>query len=220
MTLGRLLMLLLGIVGGLIAVGLLFGGAAVLWVGTSLPDSDGYINTETLILESDAYAIVTEPAEIELPSLWEFNYAPLATLRVTCENIDPARGVFIGIAPAADVTTYIDDATYDEIIDFTLHPYTLDFHRHAGTATLAAPTEETFWTASVFGPEVQSLTWDVEPGDYALVLMNADASTDLRLKTRVGARVPLLRGVGIGLVIGGVIALFIASLLIYLATRK
>jgi hypothetical protein len=220
MTLGRLLMLLFGIVGGLIAVGLLFGGAAVLWVGTGLPDSEGYINTETLTLESDTCAIITEPAEIELPSFWKFNYAPLATLRVVCENMDPSRGVFIGIASAADVTAYLGDAAYDEIIDFSLHPYTLDFRRHAGTATLTAPTEETFWTASVFGTEAQSLTWNVDPGRYALVLMNADASTDLDLETRVGARVPLLRGVGIGLVTGGVIVLFIASLLIYLATRK
>jgi hypothetical protein len=220
MSVGRILVLLLGITGVLVAIGLLFGGGAVLWVDTTLPDREGFINTRTVKLQSGAYAVVTKPAEIDLGGVWIFDYKTLATLRIESTNTDPSRGVFLGITTASDLDRYLDDVAHDEIVDLSIRPYRVDYQTHPGNSVPTAPNTETFWVASVAGTGRQTLTWDLAPGSYSLVLMNEDGSAGVDLETRIGAKVPLLRGVGIGLVTGGAVALLLGSFLIHLAVRR
>ena len=52
---------------------------------------------------------------------------------------------------------------------------------------LAGPGTETFWAESVEGTGLQTLDWTLEPGDWAAVAMNADASEGLEAKVAFGA---------------------------------
>ena len=80
-----------------------------------------------------------------------------------------------------------------------------------------APADQPFWVVSSTGIGPQRVTWDIEEGTYSIVVMNADASDGVSFEARVGARVPLLKPVGIGLLVGGSVATALGVLLVTLA---
>jgi hypothetical protein len=49
--------------------------------------------------------------------------------------------------------------------------------------------------------------WEPETGTYSVILMNEDGSRSVDADVAVGAKVPWLFGLGVGLVVGGVTAL-------------
>jgi hypothetical protein len=73
-------------------------------------------------------------------------------------------------------------------------------------------------SSSGAGP--QGVTWEVDEvdeGTYSLVVMNEDAVDGLNFEARVGARVPALKSIGVGLLIGGSVAMALGALLLALA---
>jgi hypothetical protein len=56
-------------------------------------------------------------------------------------------------------------------------------------------------------------------GTYSVILMNDDGSRGVDADVAVGARVPWLFGLGVGLVVGGVAALIIGILMVIFSLR-
>jgi hypothetical protein len=73
-----------------------------------------------------------------------------------------------------------------------------------GSSAPGAPAGERFWAASATGAGTQSLSWPVESGDWAVVVMNADGSAGVRTDVSVGAKVPAVLWIGIGLLVVGI----------------
>jgi len=213
----KLLLGLLGITGAVVAAGLLIGGGTLLWVDTAMTDSEGFINSKPMGLKTEAYAITTPPAEVEIEIPGPIDVGTVATLRISAENRDPEKGVFIGLAEAADLSGYLSDVAYDEIVELEAEPFEVTLVTHPGVAAPQTPTAQAFWTASAHGIGPQTFTWDVESGDYAVVLMNEDASSGVQVETVVGTRVPVIRPVGTSLLIAGGIVLVFGTLMIGLA---
>jgi hypothetical protein len=213
----RLLAGLLGITSAIVATALLIGGGTFLWIDATMTDSEGFINTKPVTLETETYAIATPPAEIDVTSTGPFEFGTLATFRIEAENLNPAKGVFISVAKADDLENYLDDVLYVEIEDLQIEPFETTMILHPGHLAPQTPSAQAFWTISMHGLGPQSLTWDLESGDYAFVLMNEDASPGVAAEAVVGARVPLIRPVSISLLIGGGVALFIGTVLLALA---
>lgn len=213
----KLLLALLGITGAIVAAALLIGGGTLLWVDTTMTDSEGFINTKPVELETETYAITTPPAQIEIETPGPIDVGTLASLRIVAENRDPEKGVFIGVAEATDLDGYLSNVAYAEIVELEMEPFEATFVTHSGEAAPQTPSAQAFWTASTSGVGPQTLTWDVESGDYALVLMNEDASQGVEIEAVVGARVPVIRPIGTSLLIGGGIALVFGTLMIALA---
>ena len=70
---------------------------------------------------------------------------------------------------------------------------------------------------STAGIGAQELEWELEEGAVSFVVMNEDASDGLAIDAVAGVRVPLIGPVGVGLLIGGGVALAIGTILLALA---
>ncbi len=75
------------------------------------------------------------------------------------------------------------------------------------------------WAARAEGVGTQTLTWDVKPGEWTLVLMNADGSQGVEAWASVGVKFPALLPLAIGILVGGVALLVLAVALIYVGVR-
>jgi len=227
MSAGRIILLIFGILILLGSVPLMFGGGALLWVDLALTDSEGFITTDYHTLERGSYAIVTEPADIEFDEEWNWGWGwhrawdlgDLVTFKVEGSNNDPSKGIFIGIAEESDWKAYLSDVEYDEITDFDLDPFDVDYRNHPGDSVPADPTSQTFWTESTYGTGTRTLEWELETGTYSLVLMNQEGSGGVDLDIALGAKIPLIFGVGVGFLVGGIVALVVGILMIILALR-
>jgi uncharacterized membrane protein len=101
-----------------------------------------------------------------------------------------------------------------------IHPYSVDYINHPGTIVPEAPTSQNFWTESAYGSGTQILEWELESGSHSLVLMNNNGSVGVDIDIVLGAKVPLLFGIGVGLLVGGVAALSISISMIFFAVRR
>ncbi|TFD11154.1 hypothetical protein E3T35_11325 [Cryobacterium sp. TMT1-2-2] len=81
----------------------------------------------------------------------------IATLRLQATAVDSDQDVFIGIAPRADVDTYLADVNHSELREVRTSPFRVDYLDVPGTQTAAAPTDQSFWTESATGTGAQEI---------------------------------------------------------------
>jgi hypothetical protein len=207
MSAGKIILLIFGIIVLLISLSLLMGGGALLWAQNTIKDSEGFYNTKTIQIEKDSYAIVAGPADIDVDAGWDWGWGwdlgDLVTFKVEGSNNDNSTQIFIGIARESDIDSYLSGVEHDEITDFHIYPYSLDYRHHSGSVVPGAPTSQTFWTEEDYGPGNRTVEWELEPGSHSLVIMNADGSAGIDTDMVLGAKVPLLFGISVGLLVGG-----------------
>ncbi|MGC9529022.1 MAG: DUF4389 domain-containing protein [Candidatus Bipolaricaulaceae bacterium] len=212
MSTGRAVLLIFGLLAALVAMGLLLAGGGAVAVQSILDDQAGFITSGRVHLARDSYAIVTKPALIRIDWLdWR---ADIGTVRLSVAAADPARAVFVGIADWGNVRGYLGGVAHDEIAQLDFHPLRVDYVHRPGEAPPAPPAEQGFWAAAAYGSGTQTLRWDLQPGEWVVVLMNADGSAGVEVIGTAGARVPWLLWVGIGLLAGGVLVLAAAVMLL------
>jgi hypothetical protein len=73
---------------------------------------------------------------------------------------------------------------------------------------------------SAEGPGTQSLSWEVEEGEWTAVVMNADGSAAVDVTAEGGVKIPILLAAGIGILVAGLLLGGIAAGLLVLATRR
>jgi hypothetical protein len=217
---GKIVLLVFGAIFILISIGMIAGGGTLVWADQTFKDSEGFLTTDTIRLESGGYAITTQPADLNFRGWGPWGWNDFATVKVEGSNNNSAKQIFIGIADEADVSDYLSSVNYDEISEFRIHPYEITYRNHPGSAVPEAPTAQTFWEASAYGSGTRTLEWELQEGNWVLVLMNADGSADIDLSGVVGIKIPWIFGVGLGLLLGGIVLLIIAIVMIVLATRR
>jgi len=220
MSAGKIVLLVFGAIILLVALALIAGGGALVWLDKAHSDSEGFITTGTIHLERASYAITTKPAEINIESGWFADGQDIATIKVQGSSENNSKQIFIGIADEADVKAYLSGVNYDEIRDFRMQPFKVYYTNHPGSSAPAAPTSQTFWVISEHGPGTQTLEWELETGNWVLVLMNADGSAGVDVSGSVGVDVPWIFWVGVGLIVGGIVLLIIGVGLVLLGTRR
>jgi hypothetical protein len=219
---GKILLIIFGSLAALIGIGLLAGGAFLLWAHETKRDADGFYTTRTE-LSTPAYALSSEDFDIADVEDWPFGEGSFATVRLRGENVDPTRPLFIGIGPEREVDAYLADVEHDEIVDIDfggdLSDATVDYRRISGTLSPEDPTAQDFWETSVSGPGTQTLDWDLDNGRWTIVVMNADASEGVEVDMTLGAEVPFILGLAIGLLAGGALLLAGGSTMLYFGAR-
>lgn len=220
MNAGKIVILVVGIIFVVVAIGLIVVGGGVLWANGAFMDDEGYLTTKTIRIDKSSYAIVSEPTDIEVGSWWVWDWSDLATFKIKGSNDDASKNIFIGVADESDLNSYFSDVSYDEVIHFDINPDRLDYRNHPGSSQPAAPITQSFWLESVNGPGTQVMEWEFQAGTWSLVLMNEDGSAGVNLSVILGVKIPWLFGTGIGLLIGGIVALLLGTFMIVLAARR
>jgi Domain of unknown function (DUF4389) len=204
-TFGKVVLIVVGVIAGVIAFGLLAGGCALTAVDRTQRDDDGFLMSPTQDFATPTYAIVSESAEIDSNGAeWALDTF-LGTIRIRSESDRP---LFVGIADAADVDRYLGSVAHDVVtdLDSTGDP---EYSRHTGTAPPSPPTEEEFWTTSVEGQGEQTLDWEPEDGTWRVVVMRADDSRGVSADMSIGAELDSVLWIGLGMI--GVGLLFAAG---------
>jgi len=217
-TAGRVVALVVGALMAATATALLSAGVATLIVDRTARDASGLLTSEPVRLESGGYAVVSEGVDLNLQGPdWLYARRAVGDVRMRVTGAD-GEPVFIGIAPEVASSAYLSGTAYDQVSD--MGTAGVDYRPHPGQAPPSPPTAQTFWAASTSGTGTQQLTWPLTDGRWQVVVMNADAGPDVTVEADVGARLPLLTWVAIGLFAAGTVLLLGAALPIYLAARS
>jgi hypothetical protein len=220
MKAGRVVVMVIGAILALIGFALVAGGVAAL-IGYGTQRTDGYFQTGSVRLASTAYAITSDSVDLESQpegAGWLVDRGALGTIRLT---IDPTAETptFVGIAPTSDVAEFLDDVSRDVIRDFELRPDRVRTRRIPGETVPAPPGEQSFWVAELTTSDDDELTWEVESGDWTVVLMNADGSPGVDVDARVGIKLDWLLPAIIGALAAGVVLLAAGTVLIVVGSR-
>ena len=213
---GRIALVVVGTIAGLLALGLLGGGCALVAVDQTQRDDDGFLMSPTQDFSTPTYAIVSERADLDAEGAeWALDTF-LGTVRIRSEADRP---VFVGIGPAGAVTRYlggVERALVDDL-DSDGDP---EYSRRSGGAPSAPPANETFWVASTAGSGERTLEWEPEDGDWRAVVMNEDASRGVSAELSIGAELDSILWIGIGLLVTGALFAAGSALAITAATRR
>jgi hypothetical protein len=82
------------------------------------------------------------------------------------------------------------------------------------------PTAQTFWAASAVGSGTQTLTWKPQSGSWRIVLMNAGGSAGVLAQVGVGATVPHLLAIAVGILAAGGFVLLVGAGIVFAAVHR
>lgn len=208
-------MLVIGILLTWGGIGALSGGIATA-AGTAVQGADGYVSTKARPLVTSGYALTTPRVPgftvAGDPGTLPFDLASVR-LSVTAED---GGDIFVGIGPRADVERYLEGVEHSEVTAVEYDPYRVEYWLRPGQQEPTPPEDETLWVESSSGAGEQQISWSVEPGTWAAVIMNADASRGVSADVTAGIRSDLLGPLAAGLIIAGLAMLAIGIPLIVL----
>jgi hypothetical protein len=215
------------IVGGalltLIGLALVLPGGFLLWLHGTQRDSDGFYDSPSRVLTTNAYALITPDVDLGSEP-WAWSWVPKGGAAAVRIHAEPTGEVplFIGIGSTDQVSDYLAGVAHDVVqVDGFAPWHTSVGYLHAdGGAPGSAPGEQDFWVASQEGLGQQALEWPVQPGKWTAVMMNADGSSHVTAAVTLGARFGALLYIAIGITIVGVVLLALGILLIVLGARR
>ena len=227
---GRILAVFFGVLMILVSLGLLVGGGAIIWAQSTFSDSEGFLMSREVRLQSDSYAMVMQEVniniDVDVPAdIWAPKPSDFVTVKLVGGSNDPSKELFIGIARDTDASEYLNSVEYDRVLFdpyCTREPgprggimFSFSKSTHPGVAPSQAPGSLWFWEASATGSGTQTILWEPHAGSFWVVVMNADGSEDVDLHMKLGAKVPILRIIGGGLLAGGFITLGLGGFIVY-----
>jgi hypothetical protein len=217
---GRIASIVAGGIAAFLAVGFIAAGALLLW-GDSKTDDQGYLSTSKERYAATTYALASENLDIDLDGAgWIMDRDDLGNVRLEVES-SAGKPIFVGVARTSDVSDYLRGASYTEVTDVDYSPFHASYRDrdHGGDRRPALPADQDFWAASAHGSGTQTVAWDLEDGDWSIVVMNADASRGVDTDISAGAKVPFLGTFGWLSVGGALVLLMTAGTLMYLGFR-
>ena len=189
-TAGRITAVVLGALLMMAAAGVgLFGGMLAL-ADNGLRDDDGFLMSGKDTFATASYAMVSENLEIHADGGAEvLPQRLLGDAKITAEPNGDAP-VFVGIAATADVEEYLSGvgrSTFTGVVQEDPVLTTVE-----GGAPSVPPTGSDIWVDQSSGTGTQSIEWEIEDGDWTVVVMNADGSRGVSADLAAGATVPAL----------------------------
>jgi len=215
-TAGRITALVIGSVFVLISLGFLGAGGTALWYDRTQRD-DGYVTTGDQLFSTAGSALVTVPTDLGSPGVgWLYAPGLLDEIRIRVAQVNPGPDLFVGIGPSADVGRYLGGVSHTVIDEF----WTNKVEIVPGESSTGPPTMQGFWVASATGSGAQSMEWVPTDGSWSVVVMNADGSPGVAVAADLGARIPALPWIALGMLVAGAIFATGGTLLIVGALRR
>ena len=217
---GRIASIIVGGLAAVLAMGLVAGGALALW-GDSKKDDQGYLSTGQDRYAATTYALATDNLDVNLDGAGSIvDRDDLGNVRLAVES-RAGKPVFVGIARTSDISDYLRDTSYTSVTDVDYSPFHASYrdHDHSSDRRPALPADQGFWAASAHGSGKQTVAWDLEDGDWSIVVMNADGSRGVDAGISAGAKIPFLGTLGWVSFGGALVLLITAGTLLYLGLR-
>lgn len=212
---GRITAVVVGALLGLVALVLLAAGGTALWATWTQRD-DGYITTDAHGFFTGGSALVTESTDLGSAGYgWLYSPSLLDEVRIRVTPASEDASLFVGIGPSAEVDRYLAGVTYMLISDF----WTGNVQPIGGAAPASAPGAQDFWVATDTGAGSRTLTWEPTDGSWTVVVMNADGSSGIDVRADLGATIPAVWWIALGLLLAGAVFLAGGVLLIVGALR-
>ncbi|GAA4476779.1 hypothetical protein GCM10023190_14990 [Enteractinococcus fodinae] len=224
-------MLVVGVLLMLLGIGLIIAGAVLLSAGAAQRDGQ-FLTTDAHRYQTTGHAIASPPLTLELEETETAELPPLediANFQIRATPVIPDQELFVGVAEATDAAAYLDDVPHAVLEDVTWtqqeqfsDEWTWDtevdqrLQEVAGSATPAAPAEEDIWVESTTGTGTQDLTFELQEGQWTLVVLNADGTRPVWVDLQAGARTELMDPVSPGLLIAGIVGLVLGIPLLLL----
>lgn len=218
----RITLIITGAVTALIATALVIGGSLALY-GEIEKDDDGYLTSDTHRFSGDTRALATGNLDLDLgEGEWVVSPDNLGKVRLEAESRD-GKELFVGIARTSDVERYLSGVPHTTVDDVEAGPFESfdpEYTRHPGNGHPASPEHADIWVASNQGRGQQTVDWEVEDGEWSVVVMNADGSLGVDADVSAGADIPFLNELGWTALGSGSFALAFGVFLIALGARR
>jgi hypothetical protein len=215
-TAGRITALVIGALLGLVSLGLLGAGGTALWVDRTQRDA-GFVTTDVHEFSTSRSALATEPTHLgSVGTGWLYAPALLGEVRIRVTPRTPGSALFVGIGPSADVDRYFAGVNHTVITEF----WGDSVQNVGGGAPGSPPATQDFWVASATGTGPQTLEWNPGNGSWSVVVMHADGRPGIGVGADLGARMPALLWIAIGVLIAGAVFAAGGALLIAGAIRR
>lgn len=211
----RIAGLVIGALLGLVSLVLLGAGGTGLWADLTQREA-GYVTTGEHEFSTSGSALATESTHLGSPGVgWLYSPNLLGKVRIRVTPVSAGSPLFVGIARSADVDRYLGGVNHTVISDF----FGNKVEAVDGGAAQSAPGAQHFWVASSAGAGTRTLKWDPQGGSWTVVVMNADARPGIGVRADLGARMPAVLWIAIGLLIAGAVFLAGGGMLIAGAMR-
>jgi len=197
----------------LISLGLLAGGAAVMWADHS-QRQNGYLTSATATYSASGYALASDTVALHGWQGWLAAFTGDVRIRVTAT--DPGKPIFVAIAPASAARSYLSGVAHTSITSLGNRASTITY---PGAAPALRPAAAAIWTTQATGPGTQAVVWTVHDGDWMAVAMNPDGSAGVSVRADIGAEFPALTVLALELLVTGVLLAVPAVSLILVPVR-
>lgn len=194
----RAILIIVGIIVLLIGLAIGCAGGAV----ATVVGSDGKYDWAVGTASSQGYAIVFN--QFEVTGTGQQNAKQFVDFTVGAHSAN-GKSLFIGLAPAAEISSYLAGVPHDVITEVT----TGKAVTIPGDTAPKTPADQSFWSAKAIGldPSISLLS---TAGPQSLVVMNADPSTAVSTVLRVGVSSGSIFPIGIACVALGLLLVVLA----------
>ena len=212
---GRILAIIVGAVLAITSLGILVGGGVLTLAYVVESDDNGYFD-ETLDRVGTATAAITT-RDVDLRTdpgpQWVLDAIDVS-VRLQATGVGEDAELFVGIGPETEVESYLSGIARDEVREIRAGG-SVRYRNIAGGQLATPPADEGFWVASAAGAGTQIVEWDVDEGEWIVVLMNADGSAGILADVTVGVRSGALLAIGVSmLAIGGVLLVIAVAIIL------
>jgi uncharacterized protein len=213
---GRIAALVTGTLLVMLSLALLGAGGTALWADRTQRDA-GFATTDVHKFSTSGSALATVSTELGSAGVG-WLYAPdlLDEVRIRVTPTSPGSALFVGIGPSTDVDRYLAGVNRTVITEF----WEEKVDAVDGGTPVSAPGTQDFWVASSTGSGARTLEWDPADGSWTVVVMNPDGRPGLAVGADLGAKIPALLWIAIGVLGAGAIFMAGGALLIVGALRR
>jgi hypothetical protein len=215
-TASRIAALAIGTVLILVSLSLLGAGGAALWADRTQRDA-GYVTTGVHTFSTSGSALATERIDLGSAGVgWLYAPGILGKVRIWVTPVGSSPPLFVGIGPSTDVDRYLGGVKHTVISDY----FGDRVEAVDGGSPRSAPRTQDFWVASSEGSGARSVVWDPTKGSWTVMVMNADGHPGIDVGTDLGARMPAVLWIAVGVLAAGALVLAGGVLLIAGAIRR
>ena len=212
---GRIAALVIGALLVLVSLALLGAGGTALWADRTQRDG-GYVTTGVHEFSTSGSALATVSTELGSAGIgWLYAPSLMDKVRIRVTPTSPGSVLFVGIGPSTDVDRYLGGVNHTVITEF----WEEKVDAVAGGPPKSAPGTQDYWVASSTGSGARTMEWDPTDGSWTVVVMNADGRPGISVSADLGARMPAVLGIAVGLLVAGAVFLAGGGLLLAGAFR-